>query len=700
MPHWKAAATQTAAKPGKKKAVPTQSSQVPAAATWPRPEDLPLTCDPYLTWAVASQWRGEARSVQSRDFMTDEQQIRVLLRAESSDVLMDLSRHKDIQIAPVYLDGGAGTGKNEFATARFATATLHPSFLKTLLDTYTGVEFELATAVRDQGGPLKGDAKGYFGQQTDLDIAAVRAHVTAGLKSEAQGNARGNAKAPASAPAPGTIAVFDYGCPFLRDEFMDEAGESTRIAAVWHQESFKVERPWTTPKSKHSQGRVLGRAQIDQLIKLSRDPARSADEATIYSGLNYLIDYAHPRRRVFTSTHGAHVLDVAGGTPNPLHPNALKDEACKAKLVFVQMPEDTAGDSSAASLGACLLDALRYTLAVSSPEEPLVVNVSFGNTAGPHDGSSLIEQAMDELLQLRPRNFAVVLAAGNSRHMGLHCRRTPSAKRTALFRINVMPGDRTDTFVEFWYESRADLQFRARLPSGVWSDWVAADAGADLRNDTDGDIVASLIHRKKVPNGNRSLMLLALRPTETPADDEGPLAPSGQWEVEVGLGSTSNSRPTAVDAWIKRDDSRPFGGRVQSTFVGLDRSDADNTLNGLATGSHTIVASGFRWSNGMVVDYASEGPRTGKDQLPLIYGLCEWDSVDPGIRASAVRSRETRLMNGTSVAAPVVARQAFNLMCEAVAGGSPLDKTALWAALQGQAEQRGSVLRVAAGREP
>lgn len=696
MHHWKPAPPSGAPERVKQRSVTSASRSAPAAAQWPRLEDLPLTCDPYLTWAVASKWRGEARAIQDSEFRTGKQQIRVLLRAKSNGDLKKIAQKKGVQIAPIYLGASTETEPAAFASARFATATLHPSCLMTLLGQSHRVEFELAAAVRDQGGELKGDAKGYFGQQSDLDLSAARELVKLkpveadkGLNSKDQ-QLKG-----------GTLVVFDYGCPFLRDQFMDEAGSSTRIAALWHQENFLAEVPWQVPVSM-DRGRVLIRAKINQLIKHARHPACSGDEAAVYSRINYLIDYAHPRRRVFTSTHGAHVLDVAGGRPDPLNPDQAPDEASRANLVFVQMPEDTAGDSSAASLGACLLDGLRYALQLASPTAPLVVNVSFGTTAGPHNGSSMIEQAMDELLDLRPKNFAVVLAAGNSRQLGLHCKRTVFAAHSALFRLNVMAGDRTDTFVEFWYAQPhlGSIKFRARLPNGDWSPWVAADAGVDLRDETGEEVVASLIHRRQVPNGNLSMMLLALRPTETPADDDGPLATPGRWEIEVRMEDQENVaeklKAVEVNAWIKRDDSRPYGGRVQSYFEGLDRCDPEDTLNGLATGSHTLVASGFRWSDGMVVDYASRGPRRPEDQWPLVYGLCEWDSVDAGIRASAVRSGETRLMNGTSVAAPVVARQVLNLMSQA--GKSGLDRSELWAGLENLAQQRGSVLRV--GQHP
>ena len=56
-----------------------------------------------------------------------------------------------------------------------------------------------------------------------------------------------------------------------------------------------------------------------------------------------------------------------------------------------------------------------YALDLCKAHTPLAVNISYGTFAGPHDGSSLLESALDELLAMGRKNFAIVLAAGNAR---------------------------------------------------------------------------------------------------------------------------------------------------------------------------------------------------------------------------------------------------------------------------------------------
>lgn len=640
--------------------------------------------DPYWLWADLTKWSGFVRLAPWDLSKGVDPSISVLIRAVSFSDLQKLADSKIAKIARSYLDA-----KTRFATARVKRSRLAK------LGAFPNIEFELGAPLKDQGADLAGDARGFHGQETQLNLPSAKDL----LKRVQPVNS-------AATQSIGTIAVFDYGCPFLRNEYAQvDPGNGyapTRLKAIWHQQEIEAAKPWKRNQA-HAYGRQMSRPMLEGIRQRVFDARRGLDEVQAYSCLQYLIDYDDPRRRVFASTHGAHVLDVVGGRTDPLFPphvaQPTADKASEADLIFVHMPESTAGDSSGASLGVYLLDALRFSLDMAAPKKPLVANVSYGSTAGPHDGSSMIEQAMDELLDGH-KEFAVVLAAGNSRRLGLHTSRMVTKKRTALFRVNAATGDHTDTFIEFWYPTLyADrTKFRARLPDGDWSDWIECDNRVDLLSDTGDEVVATLIHRRQVPNGGRpvdkslperSMVLLALRPTEAPDDDDGELAPPGQWEVEVCLQGVEPDTEMRVDGWIRRDDSRPFSNRVQSVFMGLQVDDADNTLSNLSSGEHTVVAGAFRWSDGMAADYSSVGPRR-KGQWPMVYGMSEWDSADPGIRAAAVRSRETFLMNGTSVAAPVVARRIFNLMCSQA---SPNRQTLL-KDFKAAAELQGSLIRV------
>ena len=657
---------------------PSAPSKPPAARAKLGVAQIPAHCDPYLRWAVLTEWRGFARAGRWGSSSAEDGYVRIIM--EVKDPVDFASLKRLVKIPNLYDDDIPGAKQQ----SRYATGCVHKQHLPALLQQHPDLRWELAAPLKSQDDQ-PGSEGAYFGKQPDL-LPQVTRTVFDGVSPApvTRGSVSG-----------GAIAVIDFGCPFLHQHLGTAGGQAARVAALWDQGEIRPHAAWAKPEVT-GYGRQLDNQALQAMWLASRDPDTEFDEARAYRGLNYLIGYGDPRRRVLFATHGAHVLDMAGGTFDPLT-HRDDDQASKARLVFVQLPEGTAGDSSGGSLSAHLLDGLRYVMHVSDPQAPLVINISYGSAAGPHDGSSLIEQAMDELLDARRANFAIVLAAGNSRQGGLHMRRLAAVHRSALFRLNVVAGDSTDTFVEFWYEEPADgdLEFRVRLPGGDWSDWLGADHGVELRDSATEEVVAALVHQRKVPNGRRAMALLALRPTEAPDDDDGSLADAGTWEVEARLSGAGPSAAVAIDAWVERDDPRPFSGLHQTRFIGLEPGDADDTLSSIATGNHTLVVGGFRSSDGTMTSYSSIGPRF-KPQMPLTYALCERDSLDAGVRAAAVRSGETLLMNGTSVAAPVMARRVYNLMAQAMQakGAAPLGWPGLAAELKALAEVRGSVLRI------
>ena len=99
----------------------------------------------------------------------------------------------------------------------------------------------------------------------------------------------------------------------------------------------------------------------------------------------------------------------------------------------------------------------------------------------------------------------------------------------------------------------------------------------------------------------------------------------------------------------------------------------DGSINAIATGSRTIVAGGYVRKENRVVKYSSGGPispasgavkavnrqepddleRTGPDAL----ARSDESYVHQGILAAGTRSGSVVVMNGTSVAAPQIARQ-------------------------------------------
>ena len=618
------------------------------------------TLDPYYRWARASEWRGLRRFAGKEPPPDKPRLFRIIARAPDYESLLKAHEDPNWTIPAIYkapIPGATGKQRSKYFTADVA------SDRRDWLETNPhGIVWEMAVPFRDAESAARAEPRGVFGNACDPSTfrpaEALPMPVRAGKK-------RGLGKLKRA------LAVIDFGCPFLNERF-DAGGRdkcSTRIAALWDQGSHPPSNDkqfpphWSAP-ARTGYGRELTRAAMNEVLQVVRAPApgQALDEADAYRRIDHLIAYDDPRRRVWGSTHGGHVLAMAGGSPDPL--TGESDAASTAPLIFVQLPALTAADSSGGSLSAQLLDAVRYVLDRCEPEAPIVVNISYGSYAGPHDGSSMIEKALDELIEARRKNFAIVVGAGNSREARCHVRRRVRSNRSALLRFDLTKGDTTDSFVEIWYDRpRKDrrLEARVRTPDRDWSDWVGPGASLPLTDTSCNEAVAMLLHDTRVPNGDRALVLLAMAPTQACDDDPGPLVPAGRWEIEIRLEPNDKATDAAavtIDAWIERDDPGDSGVGVQSTFADVQLDDDQETLSSLATGQYTIAVGGFRRSDGMPASYSSVGSRP----LPVVYAACEEDEWQKGIRAAAVRSNETFRMNGTSVAAPVLARRIYNWM--------------------------------------
>lgn len=628
------------------------------------PDDPGL--DPYVRWALATDGRGFERGAEKT-----REPIRFIACAPSADVLRllllpaakrKLARvPKSLQIPAIYGQSIPGTQQ---PALHFTGTVSRLDLLQWLVPNPLGLRWRLALPLRDAGKAAAASSKGLFGPTRDAVSMVAKNHVEAEV--------RGLAGLNHAAGLDGAIGLIDAGCPFLNEAFATAYG--TRVAAVWDQGAQlpsklashkKTGWPWQATQH-FAHGRELGPAALAVIAQASRN-GQQLEETLIYRGLDYLIDYQDERRRIWYGTHGGHLMDIAAGKVDPVAKDAEADFAAHAQLVFVDLPMSTAMDSSGGSLAAHLLDGVRYILSVCEPGSPVVVNISYGAQAGPHDGSTLLEEALDELLEHVPHNLAIVLAAGNARELACHVRRTVCFERSALLRVMLPAGDMTDSFVEVWFNppDTGALQSRVRSPNQQWGPWVGAGEQVAVRSqETNTEVVALLRQDDTVPNGRRSMVLLAVCATAQPRDLPCALAEPGLWEIEVQWADAPNTAAgragVPIDAWIERDDPARNSGAERPHFIDQDRDDDRDSLSNIAKGRGTLRVGGFNLGTGLAAPYSALGP-AGID-LPNVLAACEEDEASPTIAAAATRSSEVVRLSGTSVAAPVLARRLYNVM--------------------------------------
>jgi hypothetical protein len=669
-----------------------------------------LGLDPYFRWAEHTAWRGMRSQVAWGEQDPFDEHVQIIARAQDTAALRAALAEPKLNIPPVYHLPIPGSDHS----ALHFSAWVRRADLPWLRDADLRLAWELSQPRRDSERLVRTTSLGRHGAD-HLRAAAPAENVLAPAIARAhraqQDHRTSNTQR--KAKPRDVVAVIDFGCPFLNPRYASvNAPAATRLVALWDQGgampgagqgksdlSLGETWPWSVPASL-GHGRHIPQHLLQAMCTAVHAPTAgpdagdAIDEADAYRGINYLVDPDDPQHRIWLASHGAHVLDVAAGKLHPLTGQA--DAASAAQLVFVQLPSLTAGDSSGASLAGHLLDGVRYVLDLCDAQARVVINISYGSHAGPHNGTALIESALDELLQARGDNFAIVLAAGNSRQQACHAKRQVRPGCSALLRCAIAAGDTTDTFVETWCPPPPPgftLQARVRGPQRMWSQWLLPGQEQLLRDTAEHDeAVALLRHDAQVPNAQGlGLVLLALAPTAQPAGVVCALSVPGLWEIELRLVATAATAATAgqkaasaaadrgitVNARIQRDDPGQNAGAALHRFVDQDADDELDTLSSLATGRHTVVAGGFRFSDGRPSPYSALGPQRWSDQanavaaaralggaLPMVLAACEEDDSLPNVAAAAIRANDVHRMNGTSVAAPMLARELFNVMAK------------------------------------
>ena len=62
-------------------------------------------------------------------------------------------------------------------------------------------------------------------------------------------------------------------------------------------------------------------------------------------------------------------------------------------MVFVQFSDDCIRDATGVWLMAYVVDGIRYIMSFADPNKTrnVIVNISYGPTTGPHDGTAVLE---------------------------------------------------------------------------------------------------------------------------------------------------------------------------------------------------------------------------------------------------------------------------------------------------------------------
>lgn len=438
-----------------------------------------------------------------------------------------------------------------------------------------------------------------------LDVPVARLDVA--------GKGRGRAPGPTGQGV--IVAVIDWGCDVAHASFLDKEG-MTRILALWDQRP----EPSAESPQPYGYGRVIERDAIDAAL----------DEPDPYATLGYDPRDVDPDG---TGTHGTHVLDIAAGSGNA--PGSAAGVAPGADLLFVHLrgddtrPEQTLGDS------VRLLEAIHWVFARAG-DRPVVINLSMGRTGGPHDGTTLVERAMDQALAEKPGR-AIVMSTGNYFSADLHSHGRIRTGESVELGFEIPKYRLGSLELEVWYPGSDELVAILVDPGDREVARVGLGQQATVRDE--GEIVTTVYHRRHDPNNGDHVIDIFVRPEADP----------GVWYVVLEGRRVIDGR---YHAWIERT-----AGFQQARFV-PEHATRESTTNTICNGRRTVAVGAFdpRVQPEPLTLFSSSGPtRDGRKKPDIVApgaGILAARSVSPkgdGVGADLLVER-----SGTSMAAPHV----------------------------------------------
>jgi len=483
----------------------------------------------------------------------------------------------------------------------------------------------------------------------------------------------------------------------------------------WYDEvptSSATNRGPGTSGSEENYGALL-KLEHSELVALKQGEA--GDELRVYR------DYV---KAPPSWSHGSAVMHaVAAQAPKTCtaYPEERQDLSAPSEMHFVQLPGRAVLDTSGGSLAGFAIDAIHRAVrrADADGRESVIVNLSYGTHGGPHDGSSMFERAMLDLLATYDGRqntpvLHIVLPAGNTHLARCHangCLTTQGDCKVTTLYWKVPPDDDTDSLMELWFNDErggpGDVQVTVTPPCSTGSFTVKRGQAKEWREevqDHEGwpvDVLrcAMIFPESPAQSLKGSMALVAVAPTmrragfgvgeryrPTGSDDDAPNtglqrvrmeAPAGVWKIEL---TNLGEKAVCYHAWVQRDDAPPgrrrsargYRGR-QSYLLDPPCSDVDPrfTLNGIATATEDrLWVVGAMDERGRISRYSAAGPDRNvgaRCEGPDVVTTVDGSRNNPGLRVGGILSGSRLRVAGTSIGAAVFTR----LLCHALNHSGP-----------------------------
>lgn len=391
------------------------------------------------------------------------------------------------------------------------------------------------------------------------------------------------------------VAVIDSGIDYLHPDFIKPDG-TTRILELWDQDL----------------NRIFGEEEINEALEAYWISGREAARTIVPS--------------VDLSGHGTAVAGIAAGNGRA-GDGQYRGVAYESSLLIVKLgiparegfPRTTE-----------LMRALNYTVKKGVElSAPIVINLSFGNTYGSHDGTSLLETFLSDISGYG--KTTVVVGSGNEGSSAGHTSGQVEVGRTAEVELSVAPYE-TGMGLQLWKNYADIFTINLITPNGEESGPIDSRLGPQTLRYRDTRVL--LYYGKPSPFSTAQEIYFDFLPRRDYLD-------SGIWRIRLTPEKVVTGR---YDLWLP---SRNILNPATRFLYG----DPDITLTIPSTAARAITVGAYDSSYQAYADFSGRGFNRN--------GLVKPDLAAPGVGIMAPsRQGGYEPVTGTSFAAPFVSGSA------------------------------------------
>lgn len=407
------------------------------------------------------------------------------------------------------------------------------------------------------------------------------------------------------------VGIVDSGIDYTHPAFRNEDG-TTRIAYIWDQTAGG------NPPAGYAQGSEYTAEQINRALKES-DPLlrRQIVPAGDLTG------------------HGTAVAGIAAGNGRESEGNRYRGAAPGAQIISVRMGiPKSEGFPRTTELMTGVDYIIRRAIEMRMP---VAINISFGNTYGSHDGTSLVERYLDDAASVW--KSVICIGSGNEGTTAGHAAGRVRPGEEKIIQLAVQPPE-TSFSVQIWKSYTDEMDISIISPSGERVGPLREILGP--QRFMLGGTELLLYYGEPKPYSVRQEIYIVFLPVRSYVD-------SGVWQIILTPIKIVSGE---YDMWLPAQTALNVG----TAFLTPDSSD---TLTIPSTASLAVTVAAYDARRFSYADFSGRGKmRNGETGTGL-----KPDIAAPGVDVTApAAGGGYRSFTGTSFAAPFVTGSAALLM--------------------------------------